>query len=72
MGLDINKIINESIQETLNDAQDEKTDEKIIEDDTSLAEGGEENPFANLQHAIVPAISAGLGALALRNKLRTI
>ena len=86
MGLDINKILTESIQETLKDAEDktskmdpnaeDKVDDKDAKTDGKEGEEeikeGEEDPLAHLQHAVAPAISAGLGALTLRNKLRKI
>ena len=85
MSLDINKILTESIQETLKDAEEksskmESTPKEKIEREEDIKEENEEeeieeseeSPLAHLQHAVAPAISAGLGALTLRNKLRTI
>jgi len=77
MALDFNKIIMESIEETMDSADKEKDLEKkdpIQESEKkegteSVSEGGEEE---NYDPAAAPAISAGLGALTLRNKIRTI
>ena len=81
-GLDINKIIQESIQETLTEEEvvleskkvEKKEEKKEIVETKTKTEEEEELTLAEslLQFAIAPAISAGLGALSLRNKIRTI
>ncbi len=82
MSLDVNKIIMESINETLDDEKKEpeaiqegdekkveKTPEKKVEESSEELSEDTLNP---LDIAIAPAIAAGLGALSLRNKIRSV
>lgn len=80
MSLDINKIIQDSIAETMLN----ENDESINSVDTSAESEGNivdvaddvtgdeiyETSIDRVSMAIAPAISAGLGALALRNRIR--
>jgi hypothetical protein len=87
MALDINKIIRESINETVIDPEtddpdkktDNKTDEVVIETetnqvaDTGAAETATDDVAGDANKmCVASAISAGLGAMTLRNHLRTI
>ncbi len=83
MALDVNKIIMESVQEQLDDSTgaDGIVDPKVSADGTVLTENVEptiptstdsDESYDPIAAAIPPAISAGLGALTLRNKLRTV
>jgi hypothetical protein len=79
MALDINKIIRESINETVIDPEtddpNKKTDEVVVETETDQVVdttttddvAGDANKMC-----VASAISAGLGAMTLRNHLRTI
>ena len=77
MALDINKIIRESITETTTETVDDK-DTTIVENivdtnDTTTAESNTTNETSDgNKMCIASAISAGLGAMNLRNHLRTI
>jgi len=78
MALDINKIIRESITESTNEAVDDK-DTTIVEnivdtnDTTTVAESNTTNETSDgNKMCIASAISAGLGAMNLRNHLRTM
>lgn len=74
MALDINKIIMESINNTLTEEKDVKKEE-IKKDDVKLDENETQSAseFDDIiSAAIAPAISAGLGALSLRNRIRNL
>lgn len=73
MSLDVNKIIMESISE-VTDVEPEVDQEEMYQDPTLEGEDAElyEMPIETLSAAIPPAISAGLGALTLRNRLRSV
>jgi hypothetical protein len=82
MALDINKIIRESINETVIDPEtddpDKKTDEVVVENtdqvaDTDAVETATDDTVGDANKmCVASAISAGLGAMTLRNHLRTI
>ena len=73
MSIYINKIIMESIEETMKDSPIEK-EEVIKETKDVVVDPTEssiyETAIDRVSMAIAPAISAGLGALALRNIIR--
>lgn len=88
MALDINKIIRESINETVIDSDNKddvvvetannKTDQVVVENtdqvaDTGAAETATDDVAGDANKmCVASAISAGLGAMTLRNHLRTI
>jgi hypothetical protein len=84
MALDINKIIRESINETVVETEIDdknKTDEVVVEtttdtsdktkDDKEITETEDNSNDAN-KMCVASAISAGLGAMTLRNHLRSL
>jgi hypothetical protein len=82
MALDINKIIRESINETVIDPETDDPDKKtkvVVETatdqavDTGAAETATDDVAGDANKmCVASAISAGLGAMTLRNHLRTI
>ena len=73
MGLNIDKIIMESIS-SVNDEQgaqaqaQEVTSQETVTEDTAPTSPAD----VLMWEAVTPAISAGLGALQLRNRIRTV
>ena len=75
MALDINKIIRESINETASNEDNSEiqtiVETETVDDTNKFAETAEETSDGN-KMCIASAISAGLGAMTLRNHLRSI
>jgi hypothetical protein len=80
VNMDVNKIIMESIQDVIGVIPDKKneetkTEEAKIEDKKEIVAeniGGEAENNSYFSAATAAAISAGLGALALRKKLASL
>ena len=72
MTLDFNKIIMESIEETMDGTTDKEKNLSIQESEEGTENVSKYEYKEDYNPAIGPAISAGLGALTLRNKVRTI
>jgi len=79
MALDVNKIIMESIQDNLEGSSTDADNASVLAEGASVDAGTSpedasqpEEGYNPIAAAVPPAISAGLGALTLRNKIRAV
>jgi len=73
MSIDINKIIQESVQSTVQKEPEVKTLEESKDLETKETDTNQETSVQeSFDPAVASAISAGLGALTFRNRVRSL